>query len=81
MTTMLPRCPAQHRSPSADETPYPPAAPTPHPGEPDATISTSRYHRSGIANQGGTVTLTGTRVAGNTPDNCEPPGTIPGCTG
>ena len=35
----------------------------------------------GIANQGGTVTLTGTRVAGNTPDNCEPPGTIAGCTG
>ena len=36
----------------------------------------------GIANQeGGTVTLTGTRVAGNIPDNCEPPGTIPGCTG
>jgi hypothetical protein len=36
----------------------------------------------GIANQeGGTVTLTGTRVAGNRPDNCEPPGTIAGCTG
>src|SRR5215467_13950428 len=36
----------------------------------------------GIANQeGGTVTLTGTRVAGNIPDNCEPPGTIAGCTG
>jgi hypothetical protein len=36
----------------------------------------------GIANQeGGTVTLTGTRVAGNVPDNCEPPGTIAGCTG
>jgi hypothetical protein len=36
----------------------------------------------GIANQeGGTVTLTGTRVAGNSPDNCEPPGTIAGCTG
>ena len=35
----------------------------------------------GIVNQDGTVTLTGTRVAGNTPDNCEPPGTITGCTG
>src|SRR5215831_5775001 len=35
----------------------------------------------GIANQGGTVTLTSTRVAGNSPDNCEPPGTIAGCTG
>ena len=35
----------------------------------------------GIANQDGTVTLTSTRVAGNTPDNCEPPGAIAGCTG
>jgi hypothetical protein len=35
----------------------------------------------GILNQDGTVTLTGTQVAGNTPDNCEPPGTIAGCTG
>jgi hypothetical protein len=35
----------------------------------------------GIVNQGGTVTLKGTRVAGNVPDNCEPPGTIAGCTG
>src|SRR5262245_8521562 len=35
----------------------------------------------GIVNQDGTVSLTGTRVAGNTPDNCEPPGSITGCTG
>ena len=35
----------------------------------------------GIANQGGTVTLKGTLVAANVPDNCEPPGTIAGCTG
>jgi hypothetical protein len=35
----------------------------------------------GIVNQGGTVTLKGTKVAGNVPDNCEPPGTIAGCTG
>jgi hypothetical protein len=35
----------------------------------------------GIVNKDGTVTLTGTRVAGNVPDNCEPPGTITGCTG
>jgi predicted outer membrane repeat protein len=27
------------------------------------------------------VTLTSSAVAGNTPDNCEPPGSIPGCTG
>jgi len=43
----------------------------------------SRFESAGggIANLGGTVTLKGTRVAGNIPDNCEPPGTIPGCTG
>src|SRR5262245_35097051 len=35
----------------------------------------------GLVNQDGTVTLRGTRVAGNTPDNCEPPGTISSCTG
>jgi hypothetical protein len=35
----------------------------------------------GIANQGGTVTLKGTLVARNVPDNCEPPGTIAGCVG
>jgi len=35
----------------------------------------------GILNMGGTVTLKGTLVAGNVPDNCEPPGTIAGCTG
>jgi hypothetical protein len=35
----------------------------------------------GIANLGGTVTLKGTRVAGNIPDNCEPLGTIAGCAG
>jgi len=35
----------------------------------------------GILNGDGTVTLTGTQVAGNVPDNCEPPGTITGCTG
>jgi hypothetical protein len=27
------------------------------------------------------VTLSATPVTGNTPDNCEPPGTIAGCTG
>jgi hypothetical protein len=35
----------------------------------------------GIFNSGGTVTLSATSVTGNNPDNCEPPGTIPGCTG
>jgi len=34
-----------------------------------------------IVNLDGTVTLTGTRVAGSVPDNCEPPGTITSCTG
>ena len=38
-------------------------------------------HGGGIFNNGGTVTLAKTSVTGNTPDNCEPPGTVPGCTG
>ncbi|MGN6168406.1 MAG: hypothetical protein ACTHQQ_09580, partial [Solirubrobacteraceae bacterium] len=29
----------------------------------------------------GTVTLRHSDVSGNTPDNCEPPGSISGCTG
>ena len=35
----------------------------------------------GIFNFGGTVTLSASSVTGNNPDNCEPPGTITGCTG
>jgi hypothetical protein len=38
-------------------------------------------HGGGIFNNGGTVTLSATSVTGNNPDNCEPPGSIPGCTG
>ena len=38
-------------------------------------------HGGGIFNNGGTVTLTASSVTRNTPDNCEPPGTITGCTG
>ena len=38
-------------------------------------------HGGGIFNSGGTVTLSATNVTGNHPDNCEPPGTIPGCVG
>ena len=38
-------------------------------------------HGGGIFNNGGTVTLAATSVTGNHPDNCEPPGTIAGCTG
>ena len=34
----------------------------------------------GIFNNHGTVTLTATSVTGNNPDNCEPTGTIVGCT-
>jgi len=29
----------------------------------------------------GTVTLNHTDVSGNNPDNCEPPGAVPGCVG
>ena len=35
----------------------------------------------GIAKLGGTVRLRATTVTRNAPDNCEPTGTIPGCTG
>ena len=38
-------------------------------------------HGGGIFNNGGTVTLSATTITGNTPDNCEPPGSITGCTG
>jgi hypothetical protein len=38
-------------------------------------------HGGGIFNNGGTVTLSATSVTGNNPDNCEPPGSIAGCTG
>ena len=38
-------------------------------------------HGGGIFNSGGTVTLAATSVTGNNPDNCEPLGTISGCTG
>jgi hypothetical protein len=38
-------------------------------------------HGGGIFNNDGTVSLAATSVTGNTPDNCEPPGTIAGCTG
>ena len=41
--------------------------------------NTARF-AGGIANQG-TVTLTDSTVSGNTPDNCTPAGSIPGCTG
>jgi hypothetical protein len=35
----------------------------------------------GIAKLGGAVLLRATTVIRNAPDNCEPAGTIPGCTG
>jgi hypothetical protein len=37
-------------------------------------------HGGGIFNSGGTVTLETSKVTGNRVDNCEPTGTIPGCT-
>jgi hypothetical protein len=38
-------------------------------------------HGGGIFNSDGTVTLSATAITGNTPDNCEPPNSISGCTG
>jgi hypothetical protein len=37
-------------------------------------------HGGGIFNNGGTVTLQKTHVTQNHVDNCEPTGTIAGCT-
>lgn len=41
----------------------------------------SAAHGGGIFNNGGTVSLSNSTVAGNTPDNCEPTNSIAGCTG
>lgn len=41
----------------------------------------SAAHAGGIFNNGGPVVLSATSVTGNTPDNCEPLGSISGCTG
>ena len=41
----------------------------------------SATHGGGIFNFGGTVALSGTAVTANTPDNCEPPNSVAGCTG
>jgi hypothetical protein len=46
-----------------------------------ADIGGGIENAGGIFTNGGTVTLSATPVTGNTPDNCEPPGTIAGCTG
>ena len=35
----------------------------------------------GIYKNSGVVTLSAASVTGNTPDNCAPPGSVPGCTG
>jgi hypothetical protein len=44
-------------------------------------IGNSAAHGGGIFTNGGSVTLSKTTVGPNTPDNCEPLNTIPGCTG
>jgi hypothetical protein len=44
------------------------------------TGNTASYGR-GIFDNGGTVTLSAKSGTGNNPDNCVPPGSIPGCTG
>lgn len=45
------------------------------------TGNTAATHGGGVFNFGGTVTLQKTSIADNNPDNCEPAGTIAGCTG
>jgi hypothetical protein len=60
--------------------------PMPLPGGP-VTLNHSQVtgntaaHGGGIFNSGGTVTLSKSDVSGNVVDNCEPIGTIAGCTG
>ncbi|WP_197351911.1 right-handed parallel beta-helix repeat-containing protein [Streptomyces bathyalis] len=44
------------------------------------TRNTAITAGGGILNQGGQVTLTESRVIRNTPDNCSPEGSVPGCT-
>jgi len=43
--------------------------------------SNSAAHGGGIFNNGGSVTLQDSAVTGNVVDNCEPTGSIAGCTG
>ena len=51
----------------------------------DSTVSGNTAHfgvGGGISNNlGATATLTDSTVSGNKPDNCFPPGSVPGCTG
>ncbi|GAA1676623.1 hypothetical protein [Streptomyces yatensis] len=44
------------------------------------TRNTAITAGGGIDNQAGQVTLTNTKVIDNTPDNCAPEGSVPGCT-
>jgi hypothetical protein len=44
-------------------------------------IGNTAAHGGGISNVQGTVALASTTISGNTPDNCEPLGTIVGCVG
>ena len=47
----------------------------------DLTGNVATTEGGGIVNAGGNVTLDHSNVSGNTPDNCAPPGAVPGCTG
>ncbi len=43
--------------------------------------NTTTFDGGGIYNDHGTVTNRGSSLSGNTPNNCAPPGSVPGCTG
>lgn len=43
------------------------------------TGNTAGEQGGGVLRDGGTVVLTGATVTGNTPDQCAPPGAVPGC--
>src|SRR4051812_31995007 len=47
----------------------------------EVTHNVASVDGGGIFNDGGSVTLHKSKVKKNTPDNCAPPGSVPGCTG
>lgn len=68
----------------ANGVPLPPGGPPLFGGDLTVTHSQVKHnsaaHGGGIFNNNGTVTLSRTHVSGNHVDNCEPTGTIAGCT-
>jgi hypothetical protein len=45
------------------------------------TGNSAEFGAGGILNAGNSATLHHVSVSSNTPDNCQPPGSVAGCTG